>query len=97
MHLSYLRKEGSWPSPRLGGDCLPWIQQEGDPAFFTSRAKRVIDADYHRPVGVVFFNHLEADFAMKSGGYVMQMTIQVIANCDTGGRRGGGPRRHRPA
>ncbi|XP_044385655.1 uncharacterized protein [Triticum aestivum] len=41
----------------VSGECLPWIQQEGDPAFFTSRATRVIDADNHSPVGFLLFNH----------------------------------------
>ncbi|XBI52335.1 hypothetical protein VPH35_034722 [Triticum aestivum] len=88
---AFMSKETS--SKRSLGDIILQKIREKDATISTW----VIDADYHRPVGVVFFNHLEADFAMKSGDYVMQMTIQVIANCDTGGRRGGGPRRHRPA
>ncbi|XP_037428706.1 deoxyuridine 5'-triphosphate nucleotidohydrolase-like [Triticum dicoccoides] len=39
----------------------------------------VIDADYRGPVGVVLFNHSEADFAVKPGDRVAQMIIQVIA------------------
>ncbi|VAH13085.1 unnamed protein product [Triticum turgidum subsp. durum] len=58
---------------------------------------RVIDADYHSLVGVVLFNHSEVDFSVKPGDCVVQMIVQVIANCDAGGRRGGGPRRHRLA
>ena len=40
--------------------------------------KRVIDADYRCPVGVVLFNHSEVDFAVKSGDRVAQMIVQVI-------------------
>ena len=39
----------------------------------------VIDADYHSPVGVVLFNHLEVDFIVKPSDYCTQMIIQVIA------------------
>jgi dUTP pyrophosphatase len=39
----------------------------------------VIDADYRGPVGLVLFNHSEADFAVKPGGHVAQMIVQVIA------------------
>ncbi|XP_044367876.1 deoxyuridine 5'-triphosphate nucleotidohydrolase [Triticum aestivum] len=39
----------------------------------------VIDADYRGPVGVVLFNHSEADFAVKPGDRVAQMIVQVIA------------------
>ncbi|KAI4998708.1 hypothetical protein ZWY2020_054050 [Hordeum vulgare] len=39
----------------------------------------VIDADYRGPVGVVLFNHSEADFAVKPGDRIAQMIVQVIA------------------
>jgi len=35
--------------------------------------------DYRGPVGLVLFNHSEADFAVKPGGHVAQMIVQVIA------------------
>ncbi|EMS50015.1 Deoxyuridine 5'-triphosphate nucleotidohydrolase [Triticum urartu] len=39
----------------------------------------VIEEDYHGPVGVVLFNHLEVHFTVKPGDYCTQMIIQVIA------------------
>ncbi|XBI99299.1 hypothetical protein VPH35_019400 [Triticum aestivum] len=39
----------------------------------------VINADYRGPVGLVLFNHSEADFAVKPGGHIAQMIVQVIA------------------
>ncbi|XBI07666.1 hypothetical protein VPH35_135535 [Triticum aestivum] len=59
ININYARIRGRRGAGLLhvSGECLPWIQQEGDPAFFMSRATRVIDADYHSPVGVVLFNH----------------------------------------
>ena len=39
----------------------------------------VIDADYRGPVGVILFNHSDADFAVKPGGRIAQMIIEVIA------------------
>ncbi|KAL6893629.1 hypothetical protein ACP4OV_007727 [Aristida adscensionis] len=38
----------------------------------------VIDADYRGPVGVILFNHSDADFAVKPGDRIAQMIIQVI-------------------
>uniref|UniRef100_A0A453LXV4 dUTP diphosphatase n=1 Tax=Aegilops tauschii subsp. strangulata TaxID=200361 RepID=A0A453LXV4_AEGTS len=73
VNINYARIRGRRGAGLLhvSGECLPWIQQEGDPAFFMSRATRVIDADYHSPVGVVLFNHSEADFAVKPGDCVV--------------------------
>ncbi|XP_066386522.1 deoxyuridine 5'-triphosphate nucleotidohydrolase-like [Miscanthus floridulus] len=39
----------------------------------------VIDADYRGPVGVILFNHSDADFAVKPGDRIAQMIIEVIA------------------
>ena len=39
----------------------------------------VIDMDYCGLVGVVLFNHSEADFIMKPGDRAAQMIVQVIA------------------
>ena len=39
----------------------------------------VIEENFRGPVGVVLFNHLEADFTMKPSDYCTQMIIQVIA------------------
>ena len=60
----------------------------------------MIDADYHNQVGVVLFNHSEADFAVKLGDCIAQMIVQVIATLEvakvedldaiTGGGGGGG-------
>lgn len=42
----------------------------------------VIDADYRGPVGVILFNHSDADFAVKPGDRIAQMIIEVIATPD---------------
>uniref|UniRef100_A0A8R7V695 Deoxyuridine 5'-triphosphate nucleotidohydrolase n=1 Tax=Triticum urartu TaxID=4572 RepID=A0A8R7V695_TRIUA len=68
----------SLDSTRRGPDLLHILCNKGD-------RRRLA-----QPGGVVLFNHSEADFAMKPGDYIVQMTIQMIVNCDTGGRRGGG-------
>ncbi|CAL4918296.1 unnamed protein product [Urochloa decumbens] len=39
----------------------------------------VIDADYRGPLGVILFNHSDADFAVKPGDRIAQMIIEVIA------------------
>ncbi|KAF7100699.1 hypothetical protein CFC21_102181 [Triticum aestivum] len=39
----------------------------------------VIDVDYHRLVGVVLFNHSEADFIVKPDDRAAHMIVQVIA------------------
>ena len=39
----------------------------------------MIEEDFHGPVGVVLFNHLEVDFIVKPSDYCTQMIIQVIA------------------
>uniref|UniRef100_A0A453LWP4 dUTP diphosphatase n=2 Tax=Aegilops tauschii subsp. strangulata TaxID=200361 RepID=A0A453LWP4_AEGTS len=39
--------------------------------YFSDVGAGVIDADYHSPVGVVLFNHSEADFAVKPGDCVV--------------------------
>lgn len=38
----------------------------------------VIDADYRGPVGVILFNHSDADFEVKVGDRVAQMIIERI-------------------
>uniref|UniRef100_N1QX42 dUTP diphosphatase n=1 Tax=Aegilops tauschii TaxID=37682 RepID=N1QX42_AEGTA len=80
-HVSYLQKEGTRPSSRpvAVSSFDSFVQQGGDLPFFTSRATRVIDAEYRCPVGVVLFNHSEVDFAVKPGDCVAQMIVQVIA------------------
>uniref|UniRef100_M8BFS2 dUTP diphosphatase n=1 Tax=Aegilops tauschii TaxID=37682 RepID=M8BFS2_AEGTA len=39
----------------------------------------VIDVDYRDLVGIVFFNHSEADFSVKPDDRAAQMIVQVIA------------------
>ncbi|CAN6287295.1 unnamed protein product [Urochloa humidicola] len=39
----------------------------------------VVDADYRGPLGVILFNHSDADFAVKPGDRIAQMIIEVIA------------------
>ncbi|EMS60097.1 hypothetical protein TRIUR3_20007 [Triticum urartu] len=103
---AFMSKETS--SKRSLGDIILQKIKEKDATVSTYRAFSMVNMNYARirggdrrrlaqPGGVVLFNHSEADFAMKPGDYIVQMTIQMIVNCDTGGRRGGGPRRHRPA
>ncbi|KAM3194733.1 hypothetical protein ACQJBY_071022 [Aegilops geniculata] len=79
-HLIYLQKEGTRHSSRLAAVSFfdSFVQQGGDPPFFTSRSTRVIDAEYRYPVGIVFFNHSEVDFVVKPGNCIAQMIIQVI-------------------
>ncbi|XP_037444369.1 uncharacterized protein LOC119312718 [Triticum dicoccoides] len=76
-HLSYLQKEGTWPSSCLAevSSFDSFLQQGGDPAFFMSRATRVIDTDYGSLVGVVLFNHSEVDFAVRPGDRATRMII----------------------
>ncbi|KAF6992470.1 hypothetical protein CFC21_009456 [Triticum aestivum] len=78
--LFILQKEGTQPSSRLAtvSPIDSFVQQGGDSPFFTSRATRVIDADYRCLVGVVLFNHSEVDFAVKPGDRIAQMIVQVI-------------------
>ncbi|KAK2980663.1 hypothetical protein RJ640_011471 [Escallonia rubra] len=38
----------------------------------------VIDADYRGPVGVILFNHSDADFEVKVGDRIAQLIIQKI-------------------
>lgn len=38
----------------------------------------VIDADYRGPVGIILFNHSDADFEVKAGDRVAQLIIEVI-------------------
>ncbi|KAH7848648.1 hypothetical protein Vadar_005639 [Vaccinium darrowii] len=38
----------------------------------------VVDADYRGPVGVILFNHSDADFEVKAGDRVAQLIIEVI-------------------
>ncbi|XP_016506765.1 deoxyuridine 5'-triphosphate nucleotidohydrolase [Nicotiana tabacum] len=42
----------------------------------------VIDADYRGPVGVVLFNHSDADFEVKAGDRIAQLIIQKIVTPD---------------
>ncbi|XP_048574360.1 deoxyuridine 5'-triphosphate nucleotidohydrolase-like [Triticum urartu] len=42
----------------------------------------VVDADYRGPVGVVLFNHSDADFAVKPGDRVAQLVVERIATPD---------------
>ncbi|CAL5383589.1 unnamed protein product [Camellia sinensis] len=42
----------------------------------------VIDADYRGPVGVILFNHSDADFEVKVGDRIAQLIIQVILTPD---------------
>ena len=42
----------------------------------------VVDADYRGPVGVVLFNHSDADFAVRPGDRVAQLVIERIATPD---------------
>ncbi|KAF7140589.1 hypothetical protein RHSIM_Rhsim06G0034500 [Rhododendron simsii] len=38
----------------------------------------VIDADYRGPIGIILFNHSDADFEVKAGNRVAQLIIEVI-------------------
>eukprot|EP00898_Chlorokybus_atmophyticus_P001457 jgi/Chlat1/2311/Chrsp17S02603 len=38
----------------------------------------VVDADYRGPVGVILFNHSDADFAVKPGDRVAQLILERI-------------------
>lgn len=38
----------------------------------------VIDADYRGPVGVILFNHSDADFEVKVGDRIAQLIIEQI-------------------
>ncbi|KAI4965542.1 hypothetical protein ZWY2020_032243 [Hordeum vulgare] len=82
MHLSYLQNVGTRPSSRLAAvsSLDSFVQQGGDPTFFTSRATRVIDADYRGLVGAVLFKDSGTDFAVKPDDRVGQMIIKVIAS-----------------
>ncbi|XP_010263699.1 PREDICTED: deoxyuridine 5'-triphosphate nucleotidohydrolase-like [Nelumbo nucifera] len=42
----------------------------------------VIDADYRGPVGVVLFNHSDADFEVKPGDRIAQLIIEKIMTPD---------------
>uniref|UniRef100_A0A453JI21 Deoxyuridine 5'-triphosphate nucleotidohydrolase n=3 Tax=Aegilops tauschii subsp. strangulata TaxID=200361 RepID=A0A453JI21_AEGTS len=42
----------------------------------------VVDADYRGPVGVILFNHSDADFAVRPGDRVAQLVIERIATPD---------------
>ncbi|OAY50761.1 deoxyuridine 5'-triphosphate nucleotidohydrolase [Manihot esculenta] len=42
----------------------------------------VIDADYRGPVGVILFNHSDADFEVKAGDRVAQLIIEKIMTPD---------------
>ncbi|KAE8785960.1 Translational activator GCN1 [Hordeum vulgare] len=81
-HLSYLQNVGTRPSSRLAAvsSLDSFMQQGGDPIFFTSRATRVIDADYRGLVGAVLFKDSGTDFAVKPDDRVGQMIIKVIAS-----------------
>ncbi|KAG6406417.1 hypothetical protein SASPL_134017 [Salvia splendens] len=38
----------------------------------------VVDADYRGPVGVILFNHSDADFEVKAGDRIAQLIIEQI-------------------
>lgn len=38
----------------------------------------VIDADYRGPVGIILFNHSDANFEVKAGDRAAQLIIEVI-------------------
>ncbi|GLT58045.1 hypothetical protein SLA2020_309710 [Shorea laevis] len=42
----------------------------------------VIDADYRGPVGVILFNHSDADFEVKTGDRIAQLIIERITTPD---------------
>ncbi|KAF7847989.1 hypothetical protein BT93_L2386 [Corymbia citriodora subsp. variegata] len=42
----------------------------------------VIDADYRGPVGVILFNHSDADFQVKAGDRIAQLIIEKIMTPD---------------
>lgn len=42
----------------------------------------VIDADYRGPVGVLLFNHSDADFEVKLGDRIAQLIIEKIFTPD---------------
>ncbi|XBI73851.1 hypothetical protein VPH35_067509 [Triticum aestivum] len=90
-HLSYLQKEGTWPSSCLVAVSSfdSFVQQRGDLAFFISRAKSkdwppagVINTDYDSLVGVMLFNHLEVDFDVKPSDRAAWMIVHVITMPD---------------
>ncbi|XP_020148843.1 deoxyuridine 5'-triphosphate nucleotidohydrolase-like [Aegilops tauschii subsp. strangulata] len=77
------KSHGFWATPLLPGVA---VEEDDDSAVLLARplaqmlhSLGVIDADYRGPVGLVLFNHSEADFAMKPGGHITQMILQVIA------------------
>ncbi|XBI77861.1 hypothetical protein VPH35_087658 [Triticum aestivum] len=78
--MLFILHEGTQPSSRLAAvsPIDSFVQQGGDSPFFTSRATRVIDADYRCLVGVVLFNHSEVDFTVKPSNCIAQMIVQVI-------------------
>jgi dUTP pyrophosphatase len=39
----------------------------------------VVDADYRGPVGVLLFNHSDADFAVRPGDRIAQMVVERVA------------------
>ena len=42
----------------------------------------VIDADYRGNVGVILFNHSDADFAVAAGDRIAQLVLEVIVTPD---------------
>lgn len=59
----------------LGNDSAAiWIGVEA----LNRRGAGVIDADYRGSVGVILFNHSDADFEVKVGDRVAQLIIEKI-------------------
>lgn len=50
--------------------------------FFIDVGAGVIDADYRGNVGVILFNHSDADFEVKQGDRVAQLILEKIAYAD---------------
>ena len=42
----------------------------------------VVDSDYRGPLGVILFNHSDADFSIAAGDRVAQLILEVIAVAD---------------
>ncbi|KAK2978473.1 hypothetical protein RJ640_003227 [Escallonia rubra] len=65
------------------GGPVVWVRTGGVRSGLASKhgidvGAGVIDADYRGPVGVILFNHLDADFEVKVGDRIAQLIIQKI-------------------